>query len=70
MKNCGRKHPRICAMSWATRKCIKMDTNEKCMDGYHLKNTVVYILEKSRDIPEGQAEVPVTQGTNKGENKT
>ena len=66
MKNCRRKHPRICAMSWAARKCIKINTKEKCTDGYHLKDTVVYILDKSRDIQEEQTEVPVTQGTNKG----
>ena len=66
MKNCGRKHPRICATSWAARKYIRMDTNEKCTNGYHLRNTVVYILEKSRDIPEEQAEVPATQDANKG----
>ena len=53
-------------MSWAARKCIKINTNKKCTDGYHLKDTVVYILDKSRDIPEEQTEVPVTQGTNKG----
>ena len=59
-------HPKMCAMSLKERKCIKINTNEKCMDGYHLKNTVCYVLEKPRDIPEEQTEVPVTQDTNKG----
>ena len=51
-------------MSWTARKCIRIDTNEKCTEGYHLGNTVTYIQRKPRDVFKEQAEGPTARGVN------
>ena len=35
-KICGRSHPRIHYLSWATGNCIRKDRDGKCAEGYHL----------------------------------
>ena len=62
---CERKHPKICASSLRERKCIKINTNEKCVEGYHLKNTVGYNLNtQSNKEEEVKASEPSTKPAN------